>query len=131
MDTLRPQAPRRLAIVASNTTLRWASSPSACSSARVVRHLEAIHSAVGLVASVIALAAVRAAGKPADEEHPFGHGKVENISGAIEAFLIFVAGTWIILEFRVVVDALLPTIDATGWPITSCGGSAPAIRTRS
>jgi cation diffusion facilitator family transporter len=59
---------------------------------------EAIHSAVDLVASVIALAAVKAAGKPADEEHPFGHGKIENISGTIEALLIFVAGTWIIYE---------------------------------
>ncbi len=59
---------------------------------------EAIHSAVDLVAAAIALAAVKAAGKPADEEHPFGHGKIENISGTIEALLIFVAGSWIIYE---------------------------------
>ena len=59
---------------------------------------EAIHSAVDLVASVIALAAVKAAARPADAEHSFGHGKIENISGTIEALLIFVAGTWIIYE---------------------------------
>ena len=59
---------------------------------------EAIHSAVDLVAAAIALAAVKAAGKPADQEHPFGHGKIENVSGTIEAVLIFVAGTWIIYE---------------------------------
>jgi cation diffusion facilitator family transporter len=59
---------------------------------------EAIHSAVDLVAAAIALAAVKAAAKPADEEHPFGHGKIENISGTIEALLIFVAGSWIIYE---------------------------------
>ena len=59
---------------------------------------EAIHSGVDLIAAVIALVAVRTSGKPADEEHPFGHGKIENISGTIEALLIFVAGGWIIYE---------------------------------
>ncbi|MBL8025567.1 MAG: cation transporter [Fibrobacteres bacterium] len=59
---------------------------------------EAIHSAVDLVASVIAYFAVRASGKPADKDHPFGHGKYENLSGAIEALLIFVAAFWIMKE---------------------------------
>jgi len=59
---------------------------------------EAIHSGVDLVAAVIALVAVRAASKPADEHHPFGHGKVENVSGTIEALLIFLAAGWIIYE---------------------------------
>ncbi len=59
---------------------------------------EAIHSGVDLVASVIALFAVRTAGKPADRRHPFGHGKVENISGLVEALLVFLAAVWIITE---------------------------------
>ena len=59
---------------------------------------EAIHSGLDLVASVIALLAVRASAREADEQHPFGHGKYENISGAIEALLIFVAAAWIIVE---------------------------------
>ena len=59
---------------------------------------EAIHSGVDLVAALIALFAVRTSGKPADDEHPFGHGKIENISGTIEALLIFVAAIWIIYE---------------------------------
>lgn len=59
---------------------------------------EAIHSGVDLVAAIIALFAVRTAGKPADECHPFGHHKVENISGTVEALLIFVAAIWIIVE---------------------------------
>jgi len=59
---------------------------------------EAIHSAVDLVAAVIALFSVKTSGKPADPEHPFGHGKIENISGSIEALLIFVAAGWIIFE---------------------------------
>lgn len=59
---------------------------------------EAIHSGVDLLAAVIALFAVRSSAKPADDEHPFGHGKIENISGTIEAILIFFAAAWIIYE---------------------------------
>jgi len=59
---------------------------------------EAIHSGVDLLASFIALYAVREASKPADEDHPYGHGKFENISGTVEALLIFVAAGWIIAE---------------------------------
>ncbi len=59
---------------------------------------EAIHSNVDLIAALIALFAVRKSGKPPDAEHPYGHGKVENVSGAIEALLIFVAAGWIIYE---------------------------------
>jgi cation diffusion facilitator family transporter len=59
---------------------------------------EAIHSALDLVAAVIAFFGLRAAGKPADREHPFGHGKWENVSGSIEAVLIFIAAVWIIYE---------------------------------
>jgi cation diffusion facilitator family transporter len=59
---------------------------------------ESIHSGVDLLASVIAYIAVRISGKPADRDHPFGHGKVENISGTIEAALIFIAAGWIIYE---------------------------------
>ena len=40
---------------------------------------EAIHSGVDLLAAVIALFAVKTSDKVADEEHPFGHGKIENI----------------------------------------------------
>ena len=59
---------------------------------------EAIHSGIDLLAALIALFSVRTASKPADEDHPFGHGKVENISGTIEALLIFIAAGWIIYE---------------------------------
>lgn len=59
---------------------------------------EAIHSGVDLLAALIALFAVSTSGKPADEEHPYGHGKVENLSGTIEALLIFLAAGWIMYE---------------------------------
>ena len=59
---------------------------------------EAVHSGVDLVAAVIAWLAVRESGKPADEDHPFGHGKIENVAGTIEAVLIFGAALYIIYE---------------------------------
>jgi cation diffusion facilitator family transporter len=59
---------------------------------------EAIHSGMDLIAALIALYSVKTSGKPADEEHPFGHGKIENLSGTVEALLIFLAAAWIIYE---------------------------------
>lgn len=59
---------------------------------------EALHSSMDLLAAVIALWAVRTAAKPADEDHPFGHGKWESLSGTIEALLIMVAAIWIVWE---------------------------------
>ncbi|EKQ57666.1 MULTISPECIES: cation diffusion facilitator family transporter [Clostridium] len=59
---------------------------------------EAIHSTMDLLAAIIAFFSVRISDKPADEAHPYGHGKVENISGVIEALLILVASIWIIVE---------------------------------
>ncbi|WP_195576417.1 cation diffusion facilitator family transporter [Paenibacillus sp. 1001270B_150601_E10] len=59
---------------------------------------EAIHSSLDLAASIIAFFSVRLSGRSADRSHPYGHGKIENISGTIETLLIFVAGIWIIYE---------------------------------
>lgn len=59
---------------------------------------EALHSGIDLLAALIANYSVRKAGKPADEMHRFGHGKFENISGTIEAVLIFIASLVIIFE---------------------------------
>lgn len=59
---------------------------------------EAIHSGVDLLAAIIAMFSVKTSSVPADEQHPFGHGKIENISGVVEALLIFVAAFWIIFE---------------------------------
>ncbi|MEI7555244.1 cation diffusion facilitator family transporter [Candidatus Chlorohelix sp.] len=59
---------------------------------------EAIHSSVDLIAAIIALIAIRIAARPADKSHPFGHGKIENLSGAIESLLIFAGAGVIIVE---------------------------------
>jgi cation diffusion facilitator family transporter len=77
---------------------------------------EAIHSSVDLLAAVIAWFAVRKADQPPDESHQFGHGKFENISGAVEALLIFVAAGWIIYE---AVEKLLQPapLQAVSWGV--------------
>ena len=53
-------------------------------------------SSLDLLAVVIAFFAISMASKPADEEHPFGHVKIENISAVVQAILIFTAGGLII-----------------------------------
>jgi cation diffusion facilitator family transporter len=59
---------------------------------------EAIHSLMDLIAAVIAFFSVRKSAEPPDAHHEFGHGKFEDISGLIEALLIFAAAVLIIRE---------------------------------
>lgn len=59
---------------------------------------EAIHSFSDFLASVLTFFAVLRSSEPADKEHPFGHGKYEDMSGFIEGGLIIFAGLFIIYE---------------------------------
>jgi cation diffusion facilitator family transporter len=59
---------------------------------------EAAHSGLDLVAALITLVAVSVSDRPADEAHPYGHGKVENFSALIETLLLFLTCAWIIYE---------------------------------
>ena len=59
---------------------------------------EAAHSGLDLVAAVITYVAVRFSDKPADAEHPYGHGKIENLSALVETLLLLVTCAWIIYE---------------------------------
>ena len=90
----------RVAILSiiSNTTLIILKIIAGIISGSVSIISEAIHSGMDLVASIIAYFSVRYSSKPADAEHPYGHGKIENISGFIEAVLIFIAAILIIQE---------------------------------
>lgn len=75
---------------------------------------EAIHSGMDLLAAVIAFFSVRISDHPSDDRHPYGHGKFENVSGVIEALLIFIAAFWIIYE--AVHKLITPgTIESVGW----------------
>jgi cation diffusion facilitator family transporter len=59
---------------------------------------EAIHSSIDLIASIVAFISVRKAGEPADEEHRYGHEKIENLAAAIEGILILVGSAAIAFE---------------------------------
>src|SRR5712691_7728314 len=59
---------------------------------------EAVHSLFDLAASSFTLVAVRAARKPADREHPYGHGRAENLAAFAEGLLLLVAAAGIAFE---------------------------------
>lgn len=59
---------------------------------------EAIHSSSDLLASLLALFSVSRSSEPADADHPFGHGKYEDLSGFLEGLLIFAASVYIFYE---------------------------------
>ena len=74
---------------------------------------EAAHSAIDLVAAIVAYFGVRKADEPADESHPYGHAKIENLAAAIEGMLILVGAGVIIYEAtRRLVDP--PEVDSLG-----------------
>ena len=76
---------------------------------------EAAHSGLDLVAAVVTFLAVRVSDRPADEHHPYGHGKVENFSALIETLLLVVTCVWIVYESiqRLFVEHV--EVDANVW----------------
>jgi cation diffusion facilitator family transporter len=59
---------------------------------------EAAHSGLDLIAAMMTFLAVRISGKPADRNHLYGHGKVENLSALFETLLLLLTCAWIIYE---------------------------------
>jgi len=59
---------------------------------------EALHSGLDLVAAVITYFSVRISDKPADKDHNYGHGKIENLSAFLETILLLITCAWIIYE---------------------------------
>jgi cation diffusion facilitator family transporter len=59
---------------------------------------EAAHSGLDLAAALVTFLAVRTSSKPADEQHLYGHGKVENLSALFETLLLLITCAWIIYE---------------------------------
>ncbi len=59
---------------------------------------EAAHSGLDLVAAILTFFSVRVSDKPADAEHQYGHGKVENFSAFVETGLLLLTCAWIIYE---------------------------------
>ncbi|MCC6946979.1 MAG: cation transporter [Bradyrhizobiaceae bacterium] len=83
---------------------------------------EAGHSAIDLVATIITYFAVRISGLPADEEHHYGHGKVESVAALAATALLFGLALFVIWE---AVSRLLVTdghaVEATPWAFAVIG----------
>lgn len=75
---------------------------------------EAVHSANDLIASVTALVSIRIAERPPDRKHPYGHGKAEGISAAVESALIVGTAAWIVAEASQKIVRQQP-LERIGW----------------
>jgi cation diffusion facilitator family transporter len=116
MDAQRRKHRVALLSVISNTTLVVMKLAVGLVTGSVSIMSEAIHSATDLLAALIAWYSVRKSGQPADRIHPFGHGKIENISGTVEALLIFFAAGGII--YKAIRKLIHPTpLEILGWGI--------------
>lgn len=97
VDTRR-KAVAALVSLVSNLLLTLAKVVAAILSGSISVLSEAVHSASDIVASLLAFASVRVSDRPADSEHPFGHGKVESFAGLAEALLLIGAAGYIVWE---------------------------------
>src|ERR1700731_5240058 len=59
---------------------------------------EAAHSGLDLIASLLTFFSVGVSDKPADADHQYGHGKVENFSAFVETALLLLTCAWIVYE---------------------------------
>src|SRR5690242_743485 len=78
---------------------------------------EAAHSTFDLAASTFTLFAVRTARKPADKEHPYGHGRTENLAAFAEGILLIVTALGIAFEAVRRLVAGGPPVDPTGYAV--------------
>jgi cation diffusion facilitator family transporter len=92
------RTPAALVSVASNTLLILLKVIAGSLTGSVAILTEAMHSAIDLIASLVAYFSLRKAEEPADESHRYGHEKIENLSAAIEGMLILVGSGVIAFE---------------------------------
>jgi len=82
---------------------------------------EAAHSGLDCAAAIITWVAVRAASKPADRDHDYGHGKVENLSALVETLLLLGTCAWIIRESLLRLTSRHVEVDASIWAFAVMG----------
>jgi cation diffusion facilitator family transporter len=76
---------------------------------------EAVHSGLDFVAALVTYIAVRRAGRPADETHHYGHGKIETLSAMVETLLLLATCGWIIHEALGRLLTKTVHVDASVW----------------
>ncbi len=82
---------------------------------------EAAHSGLDLLAAVVTLFAVSISDRPADTEHQFGHGKVENLSAMIETILLLITCGWILYEAYERLISNVHVLDVNFWSFAVIG----------
>lgn len=82
---------------------------------------EAAHSGLDLLAALITLLAVTIADRPADQDHQYGHGKVENLSAFVETILLVFTCGWIIFEAIKRLVTHTSHVEATVWSFAVMG----------
>jgi cation diffusion facilitator family transporter len=78
---------------------------------------DAAHSGFDMAGSALTFFSVRVSDKPADEDHTYGHGKVENISAFVEAGLMAISCAWIIVEAVGRIAGRAVTLRNPLWPV--------------
>jgi cation diffusion facilitator family transporter len=92
---------------------------------------EAAHSGLDMVAAAMTYFAVQVSDKPADKEHPFGHGKIENLSALFETLLLLATSGWIIYEAVQRLFFINVKVQASIWSFIVMGTSIVIDYTRS
>ena len=92
---------------------------------------EAAHSGLDCAAAIVTYIAVRAASKPADRDHAYGHGKVENLSALVETLLLLATCAWIIRESVLRLTSHHVQVDASIWAFAVMGISIAVDVSRS
>lgn len=92
---------------------------------------EAAHSGLDLVAALMTFFAVGMSDKPADEQHNFGHGKVENLSALFETVLLLATSAWIIYQAIQRLFYTRAEVRASIWSFVVMGTSIVVDYTRS
>lgn len=85
---------------------------------------EAIHSLIDLGATIITYFAIRWSDQPADDEHHYGHAKIESIAALVETALLFLTTAWVSWEaIRRLTSPGEHPVEVTWWAIAIIAGS--------
>ena len=78
---------------------------------------EAAHSAIDLIAAALTLFSVNVSDRPADEDHNYGHGKIESLSAFVETVLMLASSVWIVYEaIHRILSRTHLALDLSPWP---------------
>lgn len=84
---------------------------------------DAAHSGIDCAGALLTLLSVRVSDKPADEDHPYGHAKIENLSAFIETFLMLASAVWITAEALIRIFIRPETLRYSFWPLVVLAAS--------